>query len=106
MVNDKPVEKTDPFLEMIKNKESEKKKKFTDALLFGKSEAHTDSGRRFVKSCQQWFDEKGYLTQRQVDALYKVDSEPRYHNSYVDEEYYESQGHYPDEDYDFDPFDP
>ena len=99
--------KTDPFLEMIKNKEDEKKKKFKDALLFGKSEAHTDSGRAFVADLQRQFDEKGYLSPKQVAALYKVDSEPVYRGmNYSDSGYYDDDDEDYGLDYDFDPFDP
>lgn len=94
------MKKPDPFLEMIKNKEADKKRVYTDALLFGKSEARTDSGRAFVKSLQEQFDAKGYLSQKQIAALYKVDSEPTH---YYNDEYYDEYGEYPDDD--FDPFD-
>ena len=97
--------KTDPFLEMIKNKEDEKKKKFKDALLFGKSEAHTDSGRAFVADLQRQFDEKGYLTPRQVEALYRVDSNPPVYRDYEDREYDQSS-YYDHLEDDFDPYNP
>lgn len=96
----------DPFLNLVKKQKTDKTQTFKDALLFAKSEAHTDSGRRFVASCQKWFDEKGFLTEKQVQGLYRVDSAPPYQGSaYADEEYFEHMGEWPD-DTDFDPFDP
>lgn len=92
----------DPFLSMVQKAKEDKTQKFKDALLFAKSEAHTDSGRRFVKSCETWFKEKGFLTDKQVAGLYRVDSTPYIPN----EEYYDEYGEYPDEDSWFDPFDP
>lgn len=74
------VNTNDPFLDLIKQKNQEKTDKYKDALLFGHSEAHTDSGRSFVQSLQDQFNRKGYLTEKQVEALYKVDSE-RVYNS-------------------------
>lgn len=65
---------SDPFLKMIEKKNDQKKQECKDALLFAKSEAHTDSGRRFVADLQRQFDERGTLTPRQIEALYKVDS--------------------------------
>lgn len=100
MVN---TQKSDPFLDLIKAKESEAKDKFKDALLFGHSEAHTDSGRSFVRSLQEQFDRKGYLTPRQVEALYQVDTERAYnHPDYSFDPSYEDDY----EQQDFDPFDP
>lgn len=91
---------------MVQKAKEDKTQKFKDALLFAKSEAHTDSGRAFVKSCETWFKEKGFLTDKQVAGLYRVDSSPPYRGGYYDEEYYDSMGEYPDADQDFDPFDP
>lgn len=67
--------KADSFADLVKKRNAEKAQKFKDALLFGHSEAHTDSGRAFVKSCQRFFDKKGYLTPKQVEALFGVDRE-------------------------------
>lgn len=93
----------DPFLLMVQKTKDDKTQKFKDALLFAKSEAHTDSGRRFVQSCETWFKEKGFLTDKQVAGLYRVDSEPPYHGRIYYDEY--DNPHYED-DFDFDPFDP
>ena len=102
MVN---TQKSDPFLELIKSKESEAKDKFKDALLFGHSEAHTDSGRAFVRSLQEQFDRKGFLTPKQVAALYQVDTERPYNSpDYSFDPSYEDD--YDQSSLDFDPFDP
>lgn len=63
----------DPFLEMVKKKDEEKKKAFRDALLFAKSEAQSESAKDFVADCARFFKERGFLTKKQVEALYSVD---------------------------------
>lgn len=78
---------SDPFEEYARKSAEESKRPFKDALLFAHSEAHTDSGRAFVKSCQDFFNAKGYLTEKQVNALYKVDTEPTYRGRNYDDHY-------------------
>lgn len=90
----------DPFESFIKGKDAEKKKPFKDALLFAHSEVSTESGRKFIKSCQKFFDKTGFLTKRQIDALYRIDSEPRSCGN-GDEEIENEEGYY---DYDRDHF--
>lgn len=64
----------DPFLEMVKKKDEEKKKAFRDALSFAKSEARLRRHLYFVRDCERQFKERGFLTKKQVEALYRIDS--------------------------------
>jgi hypothetical protein len=66
--------KPDPFLNSLKNKDDARTAKFKDALLWADSEVKTPSGRDFIQSCREQFERKGYLTDRQVEALYEVDA--------------------------------
>ncbi len=66
------TKKADPFLELITKQKAAKDKKFTDALAFAKSEVYTPSGERFVDSCQEFFNKRGYLTEDQIVSLYSI----------------------------------
>lgn len=63
------------FEEYAKSAQEQKQKRFIDALAFGKSEAKTDSGRDFVESCEDFYKRKGYLTAKQIEALFLVDAD-------------------------------
>jgi len=67
------VSSDDPFLKMIQSKQAGKDSVAKDALLFAKSEANTPSRRDFVRSCQEQFDRKGSLSQKQINALLGFD---------------------------------
>lgn len=68
------MSKPDPFLSSLKNRDSARMGKFKDALLFAESEVQSPSGRDFIQSCREQLDRKGYLTDRQIEALYEVDA--------------------------------
>lgn len=63
----------DPFLKMVKAKEDEKRQKYRDALTWANSEARTEGSFDFIKSCQAFFDKRGYLTEKQTAALFAMD---------------------------------
>lgn len=61
------------FRKAIEKKNRDRKKPFLDALLFARSVVATDSGRDFIASCQAQLLQKGFLTEKQVTALYQID---------------------------------
>lgn len=58
----------------LKNLKAKKAKPFRDAILFARSEARTDGARDFINSCEKFLDKAGFLTEKQVEALYKMNS--------------------------------
>lgn len=64
----------DAFLKAIAKKKVDNQKPFRDALLFARSVVRTDSGRNFIASCSEQLSTKGFLTERQVEALYELES--------------------------------
>jgi hypothetical protein len=91
------LNKPDPFLELVKTQETAKSKRFLDALSFAKSEVYTASGEAFVRSCSEFFDCKGYLTDNQVVALYSIDKRRDWHTGEVleDEDFDDDGGVFP-----------
>ncbi|CAB4169903.1 hypothetical protein UFOVP903_33 [uncultured Caudovirales phage] len=72
----KPFPKiSDEFKDLIKRKELEKKKGFNDAILFARSEARSPRAKEFVESCASQLKAKGYLSTKQVEALFRVGSD-------------------------------
>lgn len=65
----------DPFLALINKKKNEETTKFCDALLWGFSECRTDYDLDFVSSCQDFYDKTGFLTNKQVSALFAMDKD-------------------------------
>lgn len=61
------------FRKAIEKKNRDRKKPFLDALLFARSVVATDSGRDFIASCQAQLLQKGFLTEKQIAALYQID---------------------------------
>ncbi len=64
----------DAFAKAIKAKTEDKTLDARIAIQFAKGEARTDSANAFIDSCEEQLDEKGFLTQKQIDALYEIDS--------------------------------
>jgi hypothetical protein len=74
------MNKQKSFADLIKSESESKKDRFKDALLFGWSEAKSDSSQDFVQSCQDFFNRTGFLTEKQVNALFEMDANRSWDN--------------------------
>lgn len=77
----------DAFLKYLAVKKVEAGKNYQDAILFARSEAHSPKAREFVESCASQLKTKGYLSEKQVTALFRVGSD-----------IYSSNSNYPDDE--------
>lgn len=75
------------FRKAIEKRNRNQKKPFLDALLYARSVCFTDSGRRFIASLQAQLSEKGFLTERQVTALYQIDEIVKREYGWAGEDY-------------------
>lgn len=76
------MSEVDPFLKHLKNIANDKTSKFRDALLFGRSECYSEGDTDFVDSCQEFFDRTGFLTEKQIDALFNMDGHSNWELEY------------------------
>lgn len=96
------------FRKAIEKKKRERQKPFLDALMFARSVVATDSGRDFIASCQSQLAQKGFLTEKQVTALYQIDEKIKREYGWADSDKYDYERDdfaYPYDEYDWDPFD-
>lgn len=75
------------FRKAIEKKNRDRKKPFLDALSYARSVCFTDSGRRFIASLQKQLSEKGFLTEKQVAALYEIDEIVKREYGYAGQDY-------------------
>lgn len=59
------------FEDLVKEKSEEKTKQFKDALLFAESERNAGNAD-FIDSCKGFFNDRGYLTEKQINALFSL----------------------------------
>lgn len=64
----------------MKKQEQERTQKFRDAILWAESE-DTGSSKDFIQSCKSFLEKRGYLTEKQIEALYATG---QYHDEYSD----------------------
>lgn len=91
------------FRKAIEKKNRDRKKPFLDALLFARSVVATDSGRDFIASCWAQLLQKGFLTEKQVAALYQIDERVKREYGWAGEDYDRDES-FPYDEYDLGDF--